>query len=117
MLTALADGIRAADPGLLRSTWGSDLGDTLPAMLESLVCFQDIKGLSPLHLACIKGHPEAAGVLMELGANPFAVVRVVRVSVGRVLGGPSWGVRRVRAVRGGAWGNASCVWDFSGRDG
>lgn len=87
MLTALADGIRAADPGLLRSTWGSDLGDTLPAMLESLVCFQDSKGLSPLHLACIKGHPEAAGVLMELGANPFAVVRVVRVLLAGFWGG------------------------------
>lgn len=45
---------RAAEPGLLRANPGSDLGDTLPAVLDSLVCFQDIKCLIPLHLA-IKG--------------------------------------------------------------
>jgi ankyrin repeat protein len=54
----------------------TDLGVTNDGVIEALVQAQDSKGLTPLHLTCIKGHAEATEVLMYLGANPFAMVRV-----------------------------------------
>lgn len=74
VLTAMADSIKATDLSVLRSMWGTDLGETTDDILESLVQYQDTKGLSPLHLACIKGKTAAVDVLMKLGANPFAMV-------------------------------------------
>jgi ankyrin repeat protein len=56
------------------SIWHTDLGLTTEDILANLVQYQDSKGLSALHLACIKGHAGAVDVLMKLGANPFAVV-------------------------------------------
>lgn len=57
-----------------------ELGDTADDIIEALACLKDSKGLTPLHLACIKGHADAVGVLMDLGANPFAMVRPQRSS-------------------------------------
>lgn len=78
VLQALADGLRAAASVTpLREQKGfTDLGMTDDDIIEALVQAQDSKGLSALHLACIKGHAEATEVLMHLGANPFAMVRV-----------------------------------------
>lgn len=68
----MADAIRAASSTALSTM--RELGDTADEVIETLVCFRDSKGLTALHLACIKGHADAAGELMQLGANPFAMV-------------------------------------------
>lgn len=73
----MADSIKATDLSVLRSVWGTDLGETTGDILENLVQYQDTKGLSPLHLACIKGKTAAVDVLMKLGANPFAMVSMM----------------------------------------
>jgi ankyrin repeat protein len=77
VLQALADGLRAAAAVTpLRQQKGfTDLGMTDDDVIEALVQVQDSKGLTALHLACIKGHAEATEVLMHLRANPFAMVR------------------------------------------
>lgn len=72
VLTAMAEAVRGASSTALNPL--RELGDTADEIVESLACLKDSKGLTPLHLACIKGHADAAGVLMELGANPFAMV-------------------------------------------
>jgi len=72
MLEALADTLRSGDPTAVRQL--AQLGDTADDIIEALVQTPDSKGLTPLHLSCIKGHPRATEVLMQLGANPFAMV-------------------------------------------
>jgi hypothetical protein len=74
VLREMAAALTAAAPGALRPL--RELGSSAASILERLVQQPDSKGLTPLHLACIKGHDEAAGLLMELGANPFAMVGV-----------------------------------------
>lgn len=66
--------ISAIDLATFMSIWHTDLGLTKEDILSNLVQYPDSKGLSALHLACIKGHADAVDVLMKLGANPFAVV-------------------------------------------
>lgn len=74
MLKAMAAALRGADAAGLKPLL--QFGNTPVQIIESLVQLPDSKGLTALHLACIKGHADAAEVLMELGANPFMMVRV-----------------------------------------
>lgn len=82
-MQAMAGALKAASSTALQPM--RELGDTPDEIIETLACTRDSKGLTPLHLACIKGHADAALVLMELGANPFSMVRRHRVSTAAVL--------------------------------
>lgn len=70
----MGQAISSIDLPTLVTIWHTDLGLTTEDILANLVQYPDSKGLSALHLACIKGHSDAVDVLMRLGANPFAVV-------------------------------------------
>jgi hypothetical protein len=72
-MQAMAGALKAASSTALQPM--RELGDIPDEIIETLACTRDSKGLTPLHLSCIKGHADAASVLMELGANPFAMVR------------------------------------------
>ncbi len=79
VLKAMADALKAASSTALAPM--RELGDTADEIIESLAGLKDSKGLTPLHLACIKGHADVTEVLMELGANPFAMVRQAAVGI------------------------------------
>lgn len=49
-------------------------GSAVEDITRNLAGEEDNKCLTPLHLACIKGHAEAAEALMSFGINPFAMV-------------------------------------------
>lgn len=73
-LLAMADGLRAADAAALKPL--AEIGTTAEGLIEYMVQTPDAKGLTPLHLACIRGHAAVTDALMKLGANPFAQVGV-----------------------------------------
>jgi ankyrin repeat protein len=58
------------------------------ALIARAVQQPDVKGLTPLHMACIRGHAQAADVLMQLGSNPFAMDSVGRTPLHYAA---SWG--------------------------
>lgn len=72
VLRSMAEAIRAMDPQQLKLL--SKYGSAADAIIRTMAGEQDSKMLTPLHLACIKGHAEAAQVLMSHGINPFAMV-------------------------------------------
>lgn len=73
VLRSMAAAIREMNPQQLKLL--SRSGDTADDVIRQLAGAGDSKSLTPLHLACIKGHAEAAAVLMKFGVNPFAMVR------------------------------------------
>lgn len=77
VLAAMGDVVKSASPAVLRSV-GFHEDTSMEDALARAVQQPDVKGLTPLHMACIKGRTEAAEVLMKLGANPFAMVRMRR---------------------------------------
>lgn len=72
MIQAMADTIRSLPPQQLQLL--SQFGDTADEIIEELAQEEDTKCLTPLHLACIKGHADAVGLLMSYGVNPFTMV-------------------------------------------
>ncbi|EFJ43594.1 hypothetical protein VOLCADRAFT_106756 [Volvox carteri f. nagariensis] len=48
------------------------MGHSTEALLRAFVNFQDARGQTPLHLACIYGHHEMAERLLQLGATPWS---------------------------------------------
>jgi ankyrin repeat protein len=72
VLKAMASVLRTLSSSQLKLL--SKLGKTPDVILDRLVNDYDSKALTPLHLACIYNHAEAAGFLMECTANPFIIV-------------------------------------------
>ncbi|KAF8060544.1 ankrd52 [Scenedesmus sp. PABB004] len=128
VLRAMADALRGLPPAELREL--ARFGRSADAIVARLVGQEDAKKLTPLHLACIKGHADAAAALMALGANPFALVRRARCAALRCAVRSAAGRHtRRRAARAAAadpaaaqdsvgrsclhyaasWGHAGCI--------
>jgi ankyrin repeat protein len=72
VLQAMAEAVRSLPPHQLKQL--SRFGSTADEIVTKLAQEEDTKSLTPLHLACIKGHAEAAAALMSFGVNPFVMV-------------------------------------------
>jgi ankyrin repeat protein len=93
----MADAIRSLPPLQLKQL--SRFGNTAEEIVTRLARDEDTKCLTPLHLACIKGHAEAAAALMSFGVNPFAMVGGWRAWLGlRSKQQKFWCVRFKRAA-------------------
>jgi ankyrin repeat protein len=72
VLRAMAHAVQSLPPEKFAKF--SKFGTTPQKVLTKLVQEEDSKNLTPLHLAAIKGHAEAAALLMDYGTNPFTMV-------------------------------------------
>jgi ankyrin repeat protein len=86
VLQAMVGALRAVPLSALQGITVSET-ETVPEAIARAVQRADAKDLTPLHMACIKGHAQAAAVLMDAGANPFAMVHALAWGVCVCLGG------------------------------
>jgi ankyrin repeat protein len=85
VLQGMADAVRSLPPQQLKQL--SRFGSTADEIVTKLAQEEDTKSLTPLHLACIKGHAGAAAALMSFGVNPYVMVGAGHCLSVRVLPG------------------------------
>ncbi len=88
VLRAMVDVLREMPPETLAAVFGRIGALGLGAVLAEAAGAMDSKQLTPLHLACIRGHADVVSELMAIGANPFTMDSVGRTPLHYAA---SWG--------------------------